>query len=367
MKLKSLKICSALSLALFLGSCDVHQWPDTSWIPDDPEMPENPENPDQPDDPEAMTATICLNLEFATGFTVKEYLYDKTSDPVEIAGSGYATYDNTLTEGVMRYIVRLFPLSASGTISDNYLEYEFQRDLDDSGYDCRKDIEIPAGDYQVQAWADLRETSGRDHLHDAADFRNITLLNHVGNSDYRDAFGGTLAFSAIPDMARAGDQEIHLEMRRPLAKYEFVDLSILDILEAMEGGKTRDAADYTVTVSFPYYVTNSYSLYPQSVGSTEGASSAFSGPLKVNGNGEVSLAFDYVFTPLSSSNPVMQVKIALSDKEGNNVAASNIINVPVANDQHTLIRGSVLTPVSDNGGVGINPDFDGDFNIDPNK
>lgn len=366
MKFNYMKVCTALSMVLLLGSCDVHQWPDTSWMPDDPSVPDVPNTPDKPNGPDEMMATINLNLDFATDLTVKEYLYDKTTDPKEITGAGAYTYDNTLPKGVMRYIIRLFPIN-SGNIADKYFEYEFLKDLDEEGYDYRKELTVPAGDYQVQAWADLREKESDIHLHDATDFRNITLLNHLGNSDYRDAFGGTISFTAHPDVDSQECQEVSLEMRRPVAKYEFVDDNIKNLLTDVESAKTRGADDYTVTVTFPYYVTNNYSLYPPSVGSTEGASSTFSGPLKVKDNGEISLGFDYVFTPLSSSSPVMQVKLTLTDKEGKNVAASNIINVPVANDQHTLIHGEILTPVSDNGGVGINPDFDGDFIIDPNK
>ena len=75
---------------------------------------------------------------------------------------------------------------------------------------------------------------------------------------------------------------------------------------------------------------------------------------------EASMGFDYVFVNSDESSVV--VNLGVFNKEGKQLAMVTNVNVPLKRDQHTILRGKFLMADSD-GGVSINPDFDGEHNI----
>ena len=76
---------------------------------------------------------------------------------------------------------------------------------------------------------------------------------------------------------------------------------------------------------------------------------------------EASLGFDYVFANAQDANAVMAV--SLYDKNGNQLSRTRDITIPLERGKVTTVIGSFLLEESD-GGVSINPDFDGEFNIE---
>ena len=75
---------------------------------------------------------------------------------------------------------------------------------------------------------------------------------------------------------------------------------------------------------------------------------------------EASMGFDYVFANADDAKVIMSV--SLSDIDGNVISRSNDITVPLERVKVTTVRGTFLTDDAD-GGVSIDPDFDGEFNI----
>ena len=76
---------------------------------------------------------------------------------------------------------------------------------------------------------------------------------------------------------------------------------------------------------------------------------------------EASLGFDYVF--VNGKKSAVTVQIGLYDKEDRQLALSAPINVPLQRNHHTVIKGSFLMEET-SGGITINPDFDGNHNIE---
>ena len=122
-------ICTFL---LTFTSCDVHEWP---------EIPE--------------LVTCNLRLTYNTEMTEWLHLYDDK----DIAEQGFGkTYDNRREQGVIRYIVRTYPLTEKQrTLQSCAQEFVFTKDLAE-GYDHQVALELMPGDYTLMVWSDLAES-----------------------------------------------------------------------------------------------------------------------------------------------------------------------------------------------------------------
>lgn len=346
---------SVLLFALFsLFGCAVHQWPE-------------PKKPDI--DPHAC---MTVRLHYEPDFWVWEHLYDPKLDeyPVELhpdsdfdAAHPGATsvYDNRVQSGLMYVHVKVYN---SGNMSVCVAEYDFVRDIL-QGYDCTVDIELSGGSYEVVAWSHLLEEAGGTHYYEPSDFRSIYIVDehYTGSTDYRDGFRGRTSFD-LPDEPASPDECVcEVEMRRPMGKFEFVTIDLSEFLdretERRNLSSRAKVEDYNVVISYPYYYPNGYNAIADDIAS--GSGYRFATRMTVTGESEASMGFDYVFINDIADGRV-QAQVTVFDLSGNRVANSQTIMIPVRRDYHTVLRGAFLT-MNANGGVGINPDYDGDHNV----
>lgn len=336
---------------VLLTACDVHEWPDT------------PEN-----------VTFRLKLRYERDMTVWEHLYDGT----EVTEQGLGdTYDNGREHGKMRYIIRAYPLTEKQRLASKYTqEFVFTKDITE-GYDHEATLDLAAGDYRIMVWSDLLENDGVDPYHDAGDFAEITLQgDHRGNNDYRDAFRGTGDISLTADVAEYVPDTLEITMQRPLAKFEFITNDLAEFIQkeglrvaAKSGGAksvsgndtaTRvNAEDYKVVFHYVGFMPCAYSmLTDKPVDSSSGV--MFQSVLKELNDMEASLGFDYVF--VNGTESAVTVQIGLYDKDGTRLSLTEPIRVSLRRNHHTVLQGSFLLSEA-SGGVTINPDFDGDYNL----
>ena len=345
-----------LTALLVAVGCDVHQWPE-------PKEP-SPESPDP----------VTLRLRYGPDFWVWRHLYDPKQDehPVEMypdsdfdpAHPGTTSvYDNTLSSGLMKVGVKVY---RSGNLSNCIAEYEFVREVSE-GYDCEVDIELEQGDYEVVAWSQLLEGAGSAPFYEASDFRGIGIIgeNYRGSTDHRDAFRGRTSLGFPGGSVSSGEKVFEVQMRRPMGKFEFetIDLSeFLDNETRRRSLSTRaKAEDYTVVISYPLYYPNGYNAVSDDIASDSGY--RFETKMTVTGESEASMGFDYVFIN-NITDGAVQAQVSVYDLAGEQVAHSQTIMIPIRRDHHTILRGAFLT-MNANGGVGIDPDYDGDHNVFP--
>lgn len=331
---------------LFQGCC-IHQWPELN-APD--------EN------------RVVLHLHFDPDMYVWEHTYSSETETVTQSHPDASifpqhpgttdVYDNTRIYGMMRHIIRVYPVDDD----KNYLK-EIVLDSPTRGkYDCDVELNINPGVYNIAVWSDLREFDTDDYFHNANDFFSVNLENgHKGNSDFRDAFSGRLQVYVEEGIEDLGT----VEMKRPSGKFEFIATDLHDFL-AKEKNKrnTSDLLDYKVVISYPMYMPCSFSVIDDRlVDSRSGVS--FTSEMTPINDEEVSLGFDYVMiNPVNGQGNAQAVTVMLTvfDSEGNQVANSAPIKVPIRRDNHTVIRSAFLSENAD-GGVKIDPDYDGDHNI----
>lgn len=332
-------------MPLILVACDVHEWP---------EIPER--------------VSFHLRLEYETDMT--EWLH--TYDDVNVLEQGYGeTYDNTRDYGEIRYIVRAYPLSEKQrALSDYTQEFVFTKDIK-YGYDHEVTLDLPAGDYSIMVWSDLRHSVADSYFYDAVSFSEVTLQGrHRGNEDYRDAFRGVDRITLISDYMERLPDTLEIAMERPLAKFEFVTNDVVEFVEkeavriASKADtdiptKAIDIEDYKVTFYYVGFMPDAFSLFTDKpVDSSTGV--FFESTLKRLNESEASVGFDYVI--VNDKQSAVTLQIGISDQEGTQLSLTEPIEVPLKRDCHTIVTGMFLMSEA-SGGVTINPEFDGDHNL----
>ena len=348
----------AVAVCIMAVSCDVHEFPDAN-----------------------AKVRVPLRLEFDTNMTQTEYVNNAVSDGTTSRAPG--------NNAQMRYVIRFYN-SAGGSramVSSEYKEFVFVRNVD-GNYDGDFIVDIAPGDYSVMVWADFVESANNNgYFYDAFDFTNIGMLKpHTGNNDHVDAFRGVeTAKVAMLDHI----EPVVVKMERPLAKYEIVSTDLREFLQqesevqlkaeaqsrASEGGDnttdygqeiTRsgvDLSNYRVVFVYSGYMPNVYNMFTDKpVDSVTGV--AFDGRFNKINDDEISLGFDYVI--VNHMETTITVRVAIYNENGDQVSLTNPINVPIKRSNHTIVKGRFLMEKA-KGNVGIDPDYDGEYNIIINK
>lgn len=355
---RSLAAMWIVCMTMVLTGCWVHEFPDT------------------PD-----TAPLWLHLRFNTEMQQSYISLSRACAPIQPT--------QMCTSGRMRYIVRLYPQDASvrSASSAAYREYTVTRDIA-GGYDADIRLDAPPGDYCVMVWADLAESGGNvGGFYDAADFSRITMLTpYAGSTDYRDAFRGEAAATVVTSTSEPLPVEATVSMVRPLAKFEFVANDVRLFMEQQtlamaekEKEKDKDNAakdntqkgssdgttraanldDYRVRIIYNGYVPVSYNIFSDMPNDAIMGVEC-DGRIRRLSADEASLGFDYVL--VNGHATEVTVQLAIYDKDGSLVSRTAPVNVPLRRSCHTIISGGLLTQKT-TGGVGVNPGYDGEFNI----
>lgn len=339
-------ICMPL---LWLTACDVHEWPET---------------------PEYVK--FHLRLKYDTDMTEWHHVYDGE----RTIEQGYGvTYDNSMVKSTIRYIVRAYPMNNELTSSDYAKEFVFTQDMA-NGYDFETTLELSPGDYRIMVWSDLSESKHFSSFHEPANFAKITLQGeHPANTDYRDAFSGKQNLTLVSDILERKPDTLDISMRRPLGKFEVITNDVVEFIRkevlrlASRGDLVYDdeedlsrlinIRDYKIMFYYVGFMPSAYSVRTDMVvDSATGV--AFASYLDRLNEREASLGFDYVF--LNDTESAITIKIGVLDKEDTLLTLSDPIIVPMKRDHHTILRGTFITTQA-SGGITINPDFDGDFNL----
>lgn len=361
MKGKIFKILSMV-LAFVMSSCCIHQWPEDR----EPQVPV----------PEGGNL-IRLHLHFAPDMFVWPHDYDKekrvanqTSPESAVIPEQPGTtdiYDNTIAVGQVKHIIRIYP--AGDAV--NYIREIVADQEINAGYEYEIELELPAGLYDVAVWSDP-VNKGDLFFHDPSDFLSVNLNgNHRVNSDSQDAFRGMKTIS-VEDID--ADQYYVVEMKRPYSKYELIANDLRAFIEnettrytraGSGSSKVPDITEYKVYYSYPGYMPYSYSVIDDRLVDSKSGQVFESRITKINDD-EATLGFHYVLINAVSNvgdSQGVAFKLWVVAPDGKEVASSATFTIPLRRDNHTVIRGEFLTEESE-GGVVIDPDYEGDHNIE---
>lgn len=350
-------ICATLCFSLL--ACNVHQWPDA-----------------------ADVVEVDLHLEF-----------NETIEPLttinrasEFSATSYDDYD-------IRYIIRAYKIKDNGYLYSEPVDYGNDIFINpvasgDRNYDAK--IFLPPGKYRIYAWADYVDNDSlSDKFYLTGDFAKVDIARDadgkhiIGNNEYRDAFNGHVDVEVLPVYETdVPPVEGHIEMKRPLAQFEFItdDLDefvarVLEkkALEAQASGEVLpeealkpssvDLNEFRIVIRHMGFMPDLFSLLDHT-GGVEGnpiystPSVSFESRIQRINQTEASLGFDYVFV----NNNESKLKLSVSVYNKNNTLLSSVpdVVIPIKRSKLTTIRGSFMTQ-SAQGGVGIEPGFEGDI------
>ena len=358
---------------LCITSCAVHEWPEPS------------------------PADVIVNLDFDTQLPQYKVLNEEGTR----ASHDGRDYD-------IRYTIAAYRLLQDGSYAEEpFLLKVFSKDeIEELNATFR--FSIDEGSYRFYVWTDfVLAGTQSDYFYNTTNFRRISLQGtHEGNNDFRDAFSGSADLKVIRRGSKETPSTVTVQMRRPLAKFEFITTDLQEFItktiEAMirkeeaeaaakagetksEGGdnpeditpiesdtktdrdtKTGDTKTpvvdlekYTVVFFYSGYMPNAYNMMEgKPCDSATGVK--FSSAISAIDNHDARLGFDYVFVNGEESS--VMVTVALYDEEGTQLSISRQIEVPIKRSMLTTVRGSFLMQ-NTGGGVAIDPGFEDEFNI----
>lgn len=343
-------VALAACALLCITSCAVHEWPEPS------------------------PADVIVNLDFDTQLPQYKVLNEEGTR----ASHDGRDYD-------IRYTIAAYRLLQDGSYAEEpFLLKVFSKDeIEELNASFR--FSIDEGSYRFYVWTDfVLAGTQSDYFYNTTNFRRISLQGtHEGNNDFRDAFSGSADLKVIRLGSKETPSTVTVQMRRPLAKFEFITTDLQEFItktiEAMirkeeaeaaaKAGETKSDGDtktpvvdlekYTVVFFYSGYMPNAYNMMEgKPCDSATGVK--FSSAISAIDNHDARLGFDYVFVNGEESS--VMVTVALYDEEGTQLSISRQIEVPIKRSMLTTVRGSFLMQ-NTGGGVAIDPGFEDEFNI----
>jgi len=330
-----------LSFAFGMASCDVHEFPEI---------------------PEKVPFTLHLNC--------------KTQLPIHEEINYTTRSDNQLAEHDMRYIINVYRSEDGENFTrqaDTAIVYT--RHLDEE-QDHSIQLNLNQGFYNFIVWSDhVDKGTNGDKYYNTSNFAEITYPdreNYEGCNDFQDAFRGTVQAYVLYDQYSDGsiiEQEASVQLERPLAKFKFISTDLEEFIgqvlaSAASKGKTASRTinpdDYRVVFRYTGFMPCSFNMFTNKPNdSWTGVS--FDGKMIPLDEHEIELGFDYVF--VNGAESKTNVAVEVYDKDGELLSSTNTVEVPLVRSKLTIVRGNFLTSKA-TGSVGINPDYNGDFNIE---
>ena len=368
MKDRTVKILAAIIVVMLsAASCAVHEWP------------------------EELPANATLKLDFNTA--LPQFLVMDLNQGTRVSKDG-KDYE-------IRYVIEAYrKLSGGGYDAVPYKRFTFTKaDVSDLNHEVT--INIDEGTYMFYVWTDFVEKgTAADYFYDTRSFREITMRGeHEGNNDFRDAFVGhneltvTRYGSMLPPVSGT------INMERPLAKFEFITTDLQEFItkvitemnkkkenednvsgeltkgeeDADDGTKAPDDTKgdgdskspivdlkkYNVVFYYTGYMPSKFNMWDDKPNDSS-LGVQFRSDITLIDEHNARLGFDYVLVNGKESS--VMVAVGLFDEEGTRLSMTNQIEVPIKRSMLTTVKGSFLMQDT-GGGVAIDPDFEGEFNI----
>lgn len=343
---KILTAAAGLMLALPFTSC-VNEWPH----------------------PEYKTYAVTLDVHSETTWLPDYYMTYTRQPGAEV-----------------EYIFKIFN---AGTTTQPISEFTvYKADLNRNDFSV--DVALNPGNYDIYVWSDLSDSStGKSLFYDTSNFASISYLKpYRGDTDEKDAFRGMISLQIDETMYLEPTAHYTINLNRPLARYKFIatdvqdyinDETVQDKMRSYLNSRGTDAdiddtkandnetrnrvsdylSSYTVKVIYPLYMPAVFDNFKnQPIDSWTNVS--FTGGITMLSDDEAAIGMDYVMVVGQES--AVQVMLEIYDENNVMVSRTNTIKLPIARDRTTIVSGRFLTSL-ESGGVAIDPDFEGSYDI----
>ncbi len=286
--------------------------------------------------------------------------------------------DSVSKEYDVRYQVKVYKITEQSVSQTPSIEWVF---LKDSLSDLNNIVksQIAPGKYRVLVFADyVDKGSLKDKFYDTTNFNSITIAGkYQGNSAYREAFIGEQDINvAIDNADENGVVKVDIPMERPFARFnilatdvkEYANIYFGQKLSQSKSGETPilksiEYGNYHAEISYIGYLPYEFDVFQKRpVDSKTGV--AFKDNLRLINNETVQLGYDVVMVNGKESSVIVGFNIY--DENNKLVSSVSNVQVPLKRGQLSTLIGKFLTNGTEPNGIGIKPDFDGEFNVNIN-
>ena len=322
---------------------------------------------------ETEPAEVVLKLEFNIDIDVNVEMNMNTE-----INTGLNPSTKTLTSEThdIRYIVKFYRFMNGELVPKSVYEHTFTVD-DINIHEFEENLEIAEGQYRIFVWGDyLEQGSVEDHHYITTDFPLITLNlpesgTYEGSQESRDAYIG---YSDIEVVRRAASEDpitADINIHRPLGKFVIISEDLDEFMtkitqQNLAETKAVDLSEYSVKIfyqgdestiynapiTFDAFIDKPVATFP-GLNFTSKIVEVYNSE---TGKTEAQLGFDYVF--VNGSETHTRIVVAVYDKNGEQVAMTKSMKIPLKRNQVTYVRGGFLME-NTKGGVAINPGFSG--------
>lgn len=289
-------------------------------------------------------------------------------------------YEMTYTRAEGYEVLYQFRIYPAGNITNPVKEFEIYK-TDFERNDFTVDVSLNPGSYDVYVWSDICLASNHQSLYYiSSDFADITYKEpYMGDSNLKDAFRGSKSFTIDNTMYLHPTATEVIELERPLSRYIFIATDLADFIEKeetrgkMRGLSSRDGGifnradeyesilgNYTIRITYPLYMPSDFNNFTDKPFNSW-SNVSFDGSFSILSEEQAQVGLDYVM--INGEGSSVQVMLEIFDEDGTMISRTSVINVPLLRDRTTLIYGRFLTTL-EQGGVTIDPSFNGSFNIE---
>ena len=227
---------------------------------------------------------------------------------------------------------------------------------------------LHAKKYQILVWMDyvLADSREKDLFYNTssglAAIRVPDRKAYTANCDFKDA--QTLLYPVDLTGSREWFKHIVITvpLQRPVAKVTFEAVDFADFAAKMgyKGDLDEYIGNFHVNVYYNGYIATGFNAETQNLNDALTGYSYTSQPYNLQGGQLTRLGFDYLFVNGEKSSVMVSVEI--TDGEGKVINRVDDITVPTFRGKETVVREKFFTKEY-YPGIGINPEFDGEFNI----
>ncbi len=339
MKMKTFIKAALAIMTVFLmeNSCDVHEFP----------------NPD-------LEHKVVLEMDFDRDLPIYTPPVKANDGAPDIKAS------TNPDDYILRHQLRIYKADDKGKFDMDKIFRKFSfTSADIKNTEETFEFTLPVGNFRFIIWSDHIVEEGKDHFYNTENFEAISFKGdeHIGCNEFKDAFKGTVDYTVRSGVTNV----IPVLMDRPFAKYTFISTDLEEFIvkaETLEGIRPGDTKsvnleNYTIEFEYYLYVNTKYNLHKmQTADSKMGVK--FRTKLSQLDEQNAELGFDYPF--VNDTKGLVYVIVRTYDAAGNKISETNKVKVELMRGQHTLVKDKFLTTMS-SGGIGIQPDFDGSFDI----
>lgn len=310
--------------------------------------------------PDPVDAEVVLSLKYDTNLPIY-----KIVDWVTRASGNPDDYD-------VRYIIKAFPETRKGEYSSTESKTWVFSEADVTELDYEVSLFIAEGEYRFMAWTDFVPAGTTEHYFYNPDTFGEVIENTsmCGNNDMRDCYRGWTDVDVVRFGVEVPPVSGTIEMQRSIAKFSLETLDVADFLTKAALSRTErtgvkvyaadlNIEDFKVVFYYTGFKPSAFNMFSDRPNDSR-TGIRFDSNIQMKEDGNAFIGFDYCFS--DSNETTVNLAVGVYDTDGTEISLVNGIDVPMQMGKHTILRGCFMTQES-YGGVAINPEFDGEFNI----